>query len=392
MTEFDLKNKRFTLSLTGKVIFMLMTIIGVITVVAGFLTHPERTWANLLVNNFLFLSLSVGAAFFLAIQYVSQSGWSSGFLRVPEAVSLYIPVAAILFLLMIPGLRQLFTWADTTIVAHDHLLLHKSPYLNVPFFIIRNILFFGLWILLVLYLRKLSLQEDRQGGLTWFEKKEFYSRVFIFVLAITFSFAIFDWIMSTEPHWFSTILAFKNFIASFYHGSILVILIILYLHDKGFFPFLNKSHLHDFSRYIFILAIIWGYLWFAQFMIIWYGNIPEETVYFKLRMESPWNILFYADILINWALPFLILMPRATSRSKTAIRWVGIFVLAGFWIDYYLQVVPGTTGAFSLGITELGTLIGFAGIFLFVIFTALGKAPVIPENHPYLEESLEHHF
>lgn len=391
MTENSPLENNYQLSRSGMFLLLFLALIGVATVVAGFLTDVQRTWANLLINNFLFLSLAIGSAFFLAIQYVSQSGWSSGFKRVPEAVSQYVPVAAVFFLLMIPGLKHLYAWANADVVARDALLQHKSPFLNIPFFLIRNTVYFGLWIWLILFLRKLSLREDREGGLKWFEKSEFYSKVLIFVLAITFSFMIFDWMMSVDPHWYSTIFAIKNFITSFYHGSVLVILLVLFLHDKGFFPFLNKSHLLDFSRYIFILAIIWGYLWFAQFMIIWYGNIPEETLYFAKRMEWPWSLLFYGNIILNWAVPFLILLPKAPSQSKAVIRWVSFFVMLGLWVDYYLQIVPGTTGTFHIGWIEIGMLIGFLGIFLLVILKALSRAPLIAKHHPYLEESLEHH-
>lgn len=366
--------------------------IGIVSFIWGYFTNPDQTWANLLLNNFYYVSIAVGASFFLAIQYIAQAGWSAGFKRVPEAISSYLPVAGILFLVMILGLGNIYHWAHTDAALHDELLAHKSVYLNIPFFSIRLVIYFTLWIFLARYLRKLSLKEDIEGGLLWFEKSEFYSKVNIFILAVTFTFASFDWLMSIHPHWFSTIFSFKTFASAFYHGSVVIILIILLLNKQGYFSFLNKSHLHDFSRYIFMLSIIYGYLWFMQFTIIWYGNIPEETVYYALRWEPQWKPLFFIDLILNFAIPFLILMPRAPSRNKTVILIVAIFVLLGHWVDLYLHIFPAITTDNKFGILEIGTFMGFAGLFIFIVLTTLTKASLIPKNHPYLEESLKHHF
>ncbi len=366
--------------------------IGAIAFIWGFLSNPDQTWGNLLLNNFYFVSIAVGASFFMSIQYIAQAGWSAGFKRVPEAITSYLPVAGILFLVMLLGIGKIYHWAHADAALHDELLAHKAIFLNIPFFSIRMVIYFTLWIILARILRKLSLKEDAEGGIVWFEKSEFYSKINIFVLAVTFTFASFDWLMSIEPHWFSTIFSFKTFASAFYHGSVVIILIILLLNSKGYFSFLNKSHLHDFSRYIFMLAIIYGYLWFMQFTIIWYGNIPEETVYYALRWGPNWEMWFFLDPILNFAIPFLILMPRATSRNKTVILIVSIIVLAGHWVDLYLHIFPAISPDFSFGLLEIGTFLGFAGLFIFVVLTTLSKASLIPKNHPYLEESLNHHF
>jgi hypothetical protein len=198
--------------------------------------------------------------------------------------------------------------------------------------------------------------------------------------------------MSIDVHWFSTIFALKNFVASFYHGTAVLILIVLILHSRGHFEFLNGYHLHDFARYIFMLAIVWGYFWFAQFMIIWYGNIPEETAYFVARWEPGWKALFFTEILVNWFIPFVILLPTRTSRSKPVIFAVLILLIAGHYIDLYGQIMPGTTGEIHLGFIEIGTFLGYAGLFILVVGYCLSRASLIPRNHPYLGESLEHHF
>jgi len=366
--------------------------IGVAAFITGFVNDPTRAWANFLLNNVYFVSLSAGAVLFLALQRVTQSGWSAGFIRVPESMGMYFPVAAVLFVVMIFGIQSLYHWSHVDAVAHDPILQHKQPYLNVPFWIGRMAVFFILWILLATQLRKFSLQEDQEGGLRPFRKAEHTSKIFIFVIAITFSFAGFDWVMSIDPHWYSALFALKNFVSALYHAAAIIAFIVLLLNQFGYFPFLNKSHMHDFSSYIFMLCIIWGYFWFAEFMLIWYANIPEETVYFVTRMQSEeWRIFFFANIIINWFIPFTIMMPAAARRSKITLKIVIPVLLVGMFIDLYLQIFPGVVGTQVLGFNEVGGFLGFLGLFMLVVGYFLSKANLYPKQHPYMEECLAHH-
>ena len=254
------------------------------------------------------------------------------------------------------------------------------------------LVFYAVWILMTRILRKYSLKEDVEGGLTYFQKSEFSSKVYIFILAFTFSLATFDWIMSIEPHWYSTIFSFRGFVSAFYLGSVITTLFVLFLHDKGYFPQLNESHLLDFSRYIFMISIIWGYLWFSEFMLIWYANLPEETFYFVKRWQGAWKTIFYLNIFINWFLPFILLMSQKMDKNKNMLKLVCFILIIGQWLNLYFLIMPGTTGIKPLfGIVEIGTFIGFAGLFLLIFIRSLGQAAIIPKNHPYLEESLEHH-
>ncbi|MDT8431810.1 MAG: hypothetical protein RQ746_09830, partial [Bacteroidales bacterium] len=329
--------------------------IGTAAFIMGFINDPTRAWANLLLNNVYFVSLSAGAVLFLALQRVTQSGWSAGFLRVPESMGMYLPVAALFFVVMIFGIHSLYHWSHADAIAHDPILQHKQPYLNVPFWIGRMVVFFLLWILLATMLRNYSLKEDEEGGLRIFKKAAHMSKIFIFVIAITFSFAGFDWVMSIDPHWYSALFALKNFVSALYHAAAVIAFIVLLLNQFGYFRFLNKSHLHDFSSYIFMLCIIWGYFWFAEFMLIWYANIPEETVYFVTRMQTEeWRIFFFANIIINWLIPFAIMMPAAARRSKVTLKIVIPVLLVGMFLDLYLQIFPGVVGKQVLGFNEIG--------------------------------------
>lgn len=384
--------EKFVVSKKLKLVTYVLIAIGLLSFVYGFFTDVQRTWANYLLNNFMFVSIAVGAAFFISIQYISQAGWSAAFKRIPEAMAAYLPFAAVFFLLLLFGVHSLYEWSHPEELAHDHLIQHKSPYLNVPFWGIRILLFFGLWILLTKWMRKISLKEDQEGGMSYFYKSEHLSKVFIFIVAVSFSAFSVDMLMSLQVHWFSTIFAAKMFISAFQHGAAVITLIVIILHKYGYLQVLNRSHLHDFTRYMFMLAIVWGYFTFAQFMLIWYGNIPEETSYYVHRWHGPFQVLFYVSIVLNWFIPFLFLMPRSTSRSKMVMVPVIGLLLLGQYIELYYEIWPATLNEAKFGLLEIGTWLGYAGLFTLVVITYLAKANLVPKNHPYLEESIHHHF
>jgi hypothetical protein len=396
--KLSIMKDQVTVSRNFKIITLIFIVIGICSFIFGLVSDSKTAWASYLIVNYYFLSIAMGATFFFVIQVISQSGWSSAFKRVSEAMMSYIPFAAVFFLLLFFGVKDLYHWSHPEAVDSDPVLIHKSPFLNIPFFFIRMIICFVLWIVFTKILRKLSVKEDtynetdENGIMLLFAKSELYSKVLAFILAITFSLSAFDWIMSIDVHWYSTIFALKNLVAAFLHGVSVLTLIVFILHKKGFFPFLNKFHVHDFARYIFMLSIVWGYFWFAQFMIIWYGNIPEETIYYYTRWQTGWKLLFFLEIGLNWAIPFLILLPVKTSRNKTVIFVIIVILIIGQYLDLFVQIIPGTTGLLKFGWIEAGMFIGYAGLFALVVATALSKAKLIPSNHPYLEESLNHHF
>ena len=384
--------ERVVISNRFKMLTYVLMGVGVLSFALGFIFDSERAWANYLLNNYYFVSLAVGAAFFGAIQYITQSGWSAMFKRIPEAMVAYLPFAAVFFLIMYFGMHSLFEWTHQDVVQHDHMLQQKSPYLNETFFFIRVVVFFGAWILMSKLLRKLSLKEDEIGGMDYFVKSEFYSKIFIFIIALSFSLFAVDMLMSLEPHWFSTLFAGRSFIAGFMHANSIIALIVIILSRQGYFKKLNGSHLHDFTRYIFMASIVWGYFNFAEFMLIWYGNIPEETVWFVHRWHGVYKILFFANIILNWAIPFLVLMPRKSSRSKMIIFPVIMVLIVGQYTELYYIIWPATVGDPKFGLLEIGTFLGYAGLFSWVVGNTLAKAALIPKNHPYLQESIQHHF
>jgi hypothetical protein len=366
-----------------------MIAIGLISIIAGFLTgDTHRTWANLLLNNFYFLSLAIGAIFWMTMQAITQSGWSSSYLRIPQAMGIYLIVSFALWFIMFFGIHDLYHWSHTEAVQNDPVLLHKSAYLNLPFFAIRFVVFFALWIFLSMRIRRMSIKEDTEGGTKLFEKIEFSSKVMIFVLAFTFSLFSIDWLMSLDAHWYSTIYAIKKFVSAFLHGTALVAAIAVILHMQGYFPQLTKKHKADFQRYIFALSIIWAYMWLSQYLLIWYANIPEETVYYVPRIMTEYKTLFYAELVLNWFVPFLFLMWNRIGKTNWGILTIVAILIVGQWIELYMSIMPGTVESHKITYIEIGSFIGYFGLFAFVVATALSKANLIPKKHPYLMESL----
>ncbi len=384
-------DKELTISSKFKNAAFALIGIGIIAFVFGFIKHPDRAWTNLLINNYYFLALAIGATFFMALQYITQSGWSSGFVRIPYAISNFFPILLILMIPLLFGIHSIYHWSHPEEVAIDKVLQHKAPYLNVPFFIIRFFIYFVVWIGLTRLLRKFTIKEEQVGGLKYFEKSEFYSKVYIFALAATFSFATFDWIMSIDSHWFSTIFAVRNFVMGFYHAVVMITIVIIVLNKLGYFPFFNKFHLKDYSKYIFILGIIWAYTWFSQYILIWYANIPEETVYYVPRTMGEFKPLFYTELIVNWLFPFLALMSTKVATNKNAVLVIAIILMLGQWVDVYMQVTVGTLHHLHIGFIEIGSFLGFIGIFSLVLAYSLKKIPLVAKNHPYIDESLNHH-
>ena len=384
--------QRIKLSNTYLIICIIAIVIGIAALVIGYISDPQRTWANYLLNSYYFFLLSIGAAFFLALQAITHSGWSAGFRRIPEAMMMFIPVAGILMIFLYFGMEYLYPWTHEGHIAKSELIQHKTPYLNIPFFFLRLIAFFAVWTMLIYLIRKASLREDETGGNSGYNKIEKYSAVFIFFLAVSFSLLGFDLLMSLQAEWFSTIFSLKHFISAFQHSTALIFMIIILLNLKGYFKFLNVSHTHDFARYVFIVSIFYGYFWFSQFMLIWYANIPEETVYYAQRWTSEWKIFWYLDIIMNWAIPFFILLPVVTSRNKRIIFIVAVILLAGQWVDLFVTIFPAAVGKSDIGLIEIGSFIGFAGLFALITGYHLSKAALVPVNHPLIQESYTHQF
>lgn len=375
-----------------------MVAIGVIAIVAGFMTDPTRAWASLLQNNFYFTAIALSGTFFVAFNYVAQSGWSVAIKRVPEAMGGFLKFGAVgMILIFIFGHHDLYFWTraeyyDPKSPVYDHILVGKHGFLNIPFYVIRMVLYFLIWVGFTMLLRRESLQEDIDGNLDHFRKSVKFGAIFLILFAITSSTSAWDFLMSIDAHWFSTLFGWYTFIGLFVSGLATMCMFILYLKLKGYMEHVRPDHLHDVGKFMFAFSIFWTYLWFSQFMLIWYANLPEEVVYFKVRWDY-YKFLWVANLLVNFCMPFLILMTRDAKR-QVKILWVGgVIIFLGHWIDVYLMVMPGTVGKdWHLGFIEFGTMIGYLGLFIWSTLSELSKAPLMPQKHPMLQESLYHHI
>ena len=385
---FTQKNKIFTYILIG---------IGLIAIITGFAVDSHRAWANLLVNNFFFLAIALFGTFFVAMQYLSEAAYAVALKRVPEAMSQFLWVAGPLMLLIfLFGHHDLYHWThhelyDIESEHYDEILAGKSAYLNIPFFIIRMLICIGGWLWATHLLRKYSLQQDLSGGLIFHKKSLTVSAIFLVFFAITSSTSSWDWLMSVDAHWFSSIFGWYVFSGLWVSGTITTILFIIYLKKKGHLPNVNENHLHDMGKWMFAISMVWTYLWFSQFMLIWYANLPEEVMYFQFRIEH-YRTIFFGMLIVNFVLPFFALIARDTKRNVRFLVVVGVLIFLSHWADVFVMVMPGTVGEhWHIGFIEVGTFLGFLGLFLFVVQRSLAKVPLEIENHPYLEESIHLH-
>ena len=356
----------------------------------------NRPWSALYIACFFFFMIALGCLAFYAIQFAAQAGWSPVLFRVMEAITAYlVPGGIILFVLLaLSGfhINHLFVWADSDVVAHDKLLQGKAGWLNGTALLIRAAIFMGGWFLYRHFAVKFSRNSDSETDNRWFKKSFKISAGFLVFFIYTESMMSWDWLMSFDPHWFSTLYGWYVFAGMMVCAITTIAMVTIYLKSKGYLDFVNDSHIHDLGKYMFGFSIFWTYLWFSQFMLIWYANIPEEVTYFVTRIEQ-FKLPFFGMVVMNFVFPVLLLMNSDYKRVNWFIVLTGIVVLSGHYIDIFMMVMPGTVGAsWYIGIPELGALCFFFGLFIYVVFSALTKAPLLVKNNPFVKESKQYHY
>lgn len=369
----------------------------------------QRLLANLWINNVFFTGLAVIGVFFVAIQYAAQAGWSAPVIRIPQAFGYWLPIAFVLMLgvFLISG-HSLFHWMDHTSYVEggenfDEILNHKKAFFFWPltehpsfpvFYVVRMVLYFGIWYAFMRIINKFSFQEDLNGGTEYWYKIRKYSAAFLILFGITSSASAWDWVMSVDAHWFSTMFGWYVFASWWVSGLALITLIVITLKSNGYLKIINANHLHDLGKFIFAFSIFWTYVWFSQFLLIYYAHIPEETIYFVQRLKSDqYAPIFFLNLFLNFVFPFLILMTRDAKRHTSILQIVCVLVLVGHWSDFYLMITPGTlksNGGF--GFMEIGLMVMYASAFIYVVLNQLSKAPLVAKNHPMLQESMHHHI
>jgi hypothetical protein len=407
--QFEIPKRYNTVSLA-------LMALGLLSVIILFITHgassdhheSARFWGSLLLNSVYFLLTVNAAMFFIVATTLAWGGWQKSFARVTEAVSSCVPVIGVialivLMVLIFGGNHVIYHWTDAH-AKEDPVLAAKMGFLNKPFFAVVTVLTLLGWWLLGKKMRSLSRSIDNRS-LSIEEGKKFIwnSTVWAALYAVLFGLTVLSsipwlWLMSIDAHWYSTMYSWYTFASSFVAGIALITLFVVYMKNNGYLELTTKEHIHDLGKFMFAFSIFWTYLWFSQFMLIWYANIPEETIYFKPRVQGPYRTIFFLNLIINFLAPLLLLMKRAPKRNYGAIAMMSLLILFGHWLDFYQMVMPTTmmnaetkTTHIPNILPDLGIGLGFVGLIMFVTARTLAKHPLIPKNHPFLKESIIHH-
>ena len=407
----NIKKNLFYLFIVG----LLLSVIGAFFVINGGNGHAEelhsianeshssfqwyhRLFSNLWINNMYFIGISVTAVFFVAIQYVAQAGWSAGIIRVPMSFGSWLPYGFVLLIITFAiGNHDIFHWThdylyDTSDPRYDKIIDGKKAYLNLPFFLSRMVLFFLVWYYLYRRIVKLSVLEDINGGDKYWNKMFTLSAIFVVFYGLSSSVAAWDWILSIDTHWFSTMFGWYVFASWWVSSLAFITYVVVLLKDNGYLKHVNFSVLHDLGKFVFAFSVFWTYIWFSQYMLVYYANLPEETTYFIDRLRSDNYVgFFYANLFMNFFFPFLFLMTRASKRHTRFLKIVCPIILFGHFIDFYLMITPGIVKENNgFGLLEIGILMVYLSMFLFVILKSLGSRNLLARNHPMLDESIHH--
>ncbi len=356
---------------------------------AGAFKGDPQAWPELLLASYYLLGLGLGAALLVALFYVCGAAWAVPLRRVPEAMIALLPLAALgvgAVLLLHPSL---YPWFDSA--HHGEPLSHfQQIWLTRPFFLLRALAYMVLWIVPAFALVRVSRRQDQTGATALTTRNIRLSALFLVIFAVTCWLASTDWIMSLEPRWSSTIFGVYNFAGIFLSTLAAVCVAVIGLYWQGpFRTVLTRQHLQDLGTLLFAFSSFWMYIWFSQYLLIWYVNNPEETVYFWWRQQPGWQALFLLNIALNWGVPFVVLLFRPAKQTPLILLAVAACVLLGRWLDLQLMIlrpVPGATPL--LGMAGIGLLLGTGGLAVLVIGLALGRARLMPIRDPLLSEGL----
>lgn len=356
----------------------------------------NRPWTAFFISAFFFLMIAVTVLVFYAIQWAAQAGWSIVLFRVMEAITAYIlPGSILLFLFLLASgmhLNHMYVWMGPE-AATDAIIQGKKWWLNVPGWLIRSAIYLAVYNVFRYLLRKNSLALDNTGDIRIYKKNFNLAVAFIVIFGILELFMSFDWLMSLDPHWYSQLYSFYVFASMLVSGITVIAMVTVYMRSRGFLPFVNDSHLHDLAKYMFGFSIFWTYFFFSQFMLQWYANLPEEGAYFYPRLIGSYQLLFIGMIVLNFVFPILILMNSDFKRVPWFIIFTGLIILTGHYIDIFQLISPATVGdSWFFGIPEFGSLAFFIGLFIFVVFTAMAKVPLLAKENPFMKESKIYHY
>ncbi len=369
-------------------------VLGVVGLGLAFLMgqgNASDFYHSYLVAFYYFLTFALGGLFFVLVQYATRAGWSVVVRRVAEHIMATIPIFALLFLpILFVGFHDLYHWSEADAVAHDHLLQHKEPYLNYGFFAIRAVLYFVIWTALAVHFWRKSTSQDESREPAVTRRLQSLSAPALILYALSLTFAAFDWIMSLDPHWYSTIFGVYIFAGCVISICGLLCLLILRLQgSERLRGVVSWEHFHDLGKLLFAFTVFWAYIAFSQFMLIWYGNIPEETIFFAHRWEHGWKAVSIFLAAGHFGLPFLFLLLRDVKRNRLGLTLASLWLLAVHYVDIYWLVMPTLHHEkFSLSLLDFTCWLGIGGLFLALLSFLMQRGALVPLRDPRLAESL----
>jgi len=390
-----------------------LTAVGVLALVLGIFLlansndeHSRiRFWAVLLQNSTFFLLIVNASMFFICATTLAWAAWPVALRRIPEAISTLVPIFGILAFAVLMGIvfgtkdgELIYHWINKEHVSHDKILSAKSGFLNPTFFTIWTILTLLAWWYFGKRMRQLGDKADEQQmGLEQAKKFTWSMTIRAAVFLVAFGLTVAStipwlWLMSIDAHWYSTMYSWYTFASTFVSGMSLIAIFVVFMKNQGYLTYVTEEHIHDVGKFMFAFSIFWTYLWFSQYMLIWYSNQPEETKYFQPRLLGSFRGLFFLNLILNFVAPFIILMKRGTKRNYTILTFAAVIIIFGHWIDFYQMVMPGTVGEHAqLSWYEFGIAIGYVGMIIWLTGRALEKRPLVARYHPFLKESIIHH-
>lgn len=365
--------------------------VGLIASFIGYFTNHEQFFFSYLVSFTFFTGISLASVFMVLFHHITKSKWGVVVRRIPETFGANIWIWAILLIPVLLGIHTLYHWSHEDAVAVDKILKGKSAYLNTPFFIIRQVIYFAIWGYVGHKLYKASVELEKTGdwGIMTLMRK--VSAPAIPIFGFTIAFASFDWLMSLDPHWFSTMFGVYFFAISFQSFWAIMILMVFFLHRNGYLKnTITQVHIYDLGAWLFAFTVFYAYIAFSQFLLIYYANIPEETLWFYHRLEGSWKYIAFGLLLFRFLLPFLILLNREQKHKKGVLTFVATTVVIMHFLEIYWIAMP-TLNAHGIHFSwiDVSTFLGLGGIFFGLFFWRFKQNSMIPENDPKLEECLE---
>jgi hypothetical protein len=396
MSQIDFQYQKKELPAGLSKLGVILFIVGTALTLLAFFIDQERTIFNYLVTYMMIVSIGLGSLFLIALEYVAGADWSTPIRRIPEFFAGLLPVLLILVIPLFVFNHDLFHWAHKEAVADDKILLGKAPYLNVTFFIVRTFVFIGLWTLFYWLMTRNSRKQDEGKDQTLTKKNIRLSAIFIPVFALSVTFTAIDFMMSLEPHWFSTIFGVYFFAGTVVAALAAVTLAVLLLKEKGYFsPWMTDDHLFSLGALLFAFINFWAYIAFSQFLLIWYADLPEETFWFLTRWNGGWVFFSILLIISNFAVPYFALLTQPSKKNPKILKFIAVWILFAHLVDLFWLIMPNMESMKNGYVFSwIDLVIPIAGIGLIIlVFNWFAKRyNLIPIGDPKLKRGIDFHL